>query len=330
MNAGPTYTKDKQKYPLVSFIITDYNVPPHMLRECMESLMALALSADEREIIIIDDGSDVSPLNEIIDLDPGLIYLRQQNQGLSAARNRGMEIATGKYIQFVDADDLLIATPYNHCLDLARYHNADLILFRSTCKENANTDFLYQGPVSGTSYMRHNNISASACGYLFRRGILGNLRFHEGILHEDEEFTPQLLLRAEHVFTTEAQAYFYRKRQDSIMHKKSERWILKRLNDTEEIINTLRNRANVMPVDERTALQRRIEQLTMDYIYNVIVLTKSEHYLNRCLNRLRQRGLFPLPEREYTRKYKYFCRMANNRIGRKLLIATLPRLKDKE
>ena len=71
--------------PLISFIITYYNLPVEMLRECIESILQLSIPSEEREIILIDDGSDMSPLNELIDYRDQMIYLRQYNQGLRRA-----------------------------------------------------------------------------------------------------------------------------------------------------------------------------------------------------------------------------------------------------
>ncbi|MBR5930182.1 MAG: glycosyltransferase, partial [Prevotella sp.] len=56
---------NQNQAPLVSFIITYYNLPVDMLHECIESIMQLSLQPEEREIILIDDGSDITPLNEI-------------------------------------------------------------------------------------------------------------------------------------------------------------------------------------------------------------------------------------------------------------------------
>ena len=75
------------------------------------------------------------------------------------------------------------------------------------------------------------------------------------------------------------------------------------------------------------ALLRRVHQLTMDFIYKVIVETKNEHYLNRQLNDLQKNGLYPLPNRDYTIKYKLFRRLANTRSGLALLMRTLPLIK---
>ena len=61
----------------------------------------------------------------------------------------------------------------------------------------------------------------------------------------------------------------------------------------------------------------------MDYIYNTILLTRSEEKLNETLEDLRKDGLFPLPDRDYTQKYKWFRRVSKTRLGRRLMCMTL-------
>ena len=61
-----------------------------------------------------------------------------------------------------------------------------------------------------------------------------------------------------------------------------------------------------MPYKDRQALQRRVAQLTMDYLYNIIRLTRSRHYLKRKIQELRRLGLYPLPAKAYTAKYTLF------------------------
>ena len=188
----------------MSFIITYYNLPVDMLHECIESIMQLPLQSEEREIILIDDGSDITPLNEIIDYRDEVIYLRQHNQGLSTARNVGVDISKGRYIQFIDADDCLIKGGYEHCLSILQKESPDMVIFNFTREgTDVDTPYLFAGPVSGTEYMHHTNLRASACGYVFSRKTLGELRFTPHLLHEDEEFTPQLILRADTIYSTD-------------------------------------------------------------------------------------------------------------------------------
>ncbi len=323
MSTQPMYTQSHGKKPLVSFIVAYHNEPIVMLEECIGSILALSLNESERQIILIDDGSDESPISELVSLCPDILYLRQPNQGLSQARNRGLDLATGDFVQFVDADDYLLSSSYEQCLDIIRYKSADMVLFHETNKTTAGTQLDYDGPVSGTHYITHNNLRASACGYIFRYSILLGLRFPNNSLHEDEEFTPQLMLRAESVYVTQGKAYFYRSRKDSITHKADRRWKIRRLADAEQIIYRLKEKADHLPVKERIAMERRIAQLTMDHLYNVIILTHDETHLDHVLQRLSSHGLFPLPDKDYTKKYKYFRKLSNTSWGRKILLTLL-------
>lgn len=311
--------------PLVSFIIPVYNIPTPMLRECLESIMALSLRPFEREIIVIDDGSDTPPLSALGELTDGILYLRQRNAGVAAARNLGLRMATGRFIQFIDGDDRLLQAPYEHVLDLLRYEHCDMVLFDFSNNGESTLPYDDQGPMTGNEMLRTQNIHGSVWGYIFSSSIVGSLRFTPGVsFGEDEEFTPQLLLRAESVMRTTAKAYFYRPRQTSATGTDTMRSHIRRLEDSKSVIFRLRRLADRMPTAERVAMQRRTAQLTMDYIYNIIVMTRSSHYLERKLGELAKRGLFPLPNRNYTSKYTWFRRMTNSKMGRAFLIKTLP------
>ena len=318
----------KEAQPLVSFIVTYYNLPIQMLCECINSIMALSLTSDVREIIIIDDGSEVSPMNGLMQYGDEIIYVRQKNQGLSVARNKGIEMATGQYIQFVDADDHLIKEPYEHCLDILRQDaTIDMVMFDFTSGSSINKTFTDTEIMTGSSYMLKHNIHATACGYLFKRNTLSELRFTPGIWHEDEEFTPQLLIRAEHVCTTDAKAYYYYKHKGSITTHDDEDSKAKRFDDIKGVLNRLQYLCDRVPQIDRIALQRRVAQLTMDYIYQVIVQQRSQKALNACIDELSTKGLFPLPDRDYSQKYMWFRKMTNTRLGRTILLNTLPYLK---
>lgn len=311
--------------PLISFIITTYNLPVEMLRECLESIISLSLSPDQREIIIIDDGSKNAFVNELIEIANDIIYIWQPHRGLSAARNRGLKTATGIFIQFVDGDDSLIQPQYEHCLDIIRYREpVDMVMFKSSASKNHPVEFSYDGPMTGTGYMGSHNLRASGCGYIFRADRLGSLRFTEGLLHEDEEFTPQLLLRVRNLYTTEAKAYFYRRRKESITHDKSEEVKAKRLQDTLGIILHLQALAkNSDDADDRNALERRVAQLSMDYLVNVIRLTRSSKRFDEAIKSLSANNLYPLPDKRYTKTYVLFNHLIKRKIGRILLMSII-------
>ena len=328
MQDSPLHTSLQETQPLVTFVVCYYDLPMQMLCQCVDSILALSLQREEREIIVVDDGSDISPTNALMQYGDDIIYVRQKHSGLSAARNMGINMARGRYLQFVDGDDRLMTEPYNHCLDILRSHeDADMVVFDFTSSTDVSTTYT-DGPVlSGTDFMRHHNIHGSACLYLFRQKTLSELRFTPGIFHEDEEFTPQLLLRAEHVYPTDAHAYYYCLRPNSITSTTDEQKVQKRLDDLHAITHRLYLLADRLPQNDRLALRRRVAQLTMDYLYQIIMQTRSAQQLDTRIAMLRNEGLFPLPDENYSQKYVWFRRMTSTALGRTLLLHSLPLLR---
>ena len=301
----------------ISFIIPYYNIPLDMLHECIESILTLSLQPDEREIIMVDDGSTTGASECIHQFSADIVYIRQENQGLSGARNTGISHAQGTFIQFVDADDKLISTEYNKVIEMLKATDVDMLLWDSQPCER----------MSGIDYMSRYNLHSSACGYVFKRAILDDLRFTQGILHEDDEFTPLLMLKAAVVKATDLHPYYYRMRQESITHQQDKTWTSRRLNDFKGVLTRLSQHRTTLPQQAADALQRRIAQLTMDYLYNTIRLTKSTPYLTNAIEELRKEGLFPLPDKDYTTKYKWFRRLINHPLGLKLLTFIIPLIK---
>ena len=93
--------------PKITFIIPVYNSALY-LEECLNSLLNQSI---HKEIIIIDDGSSDSSLSIILEYQqkhPEILLIKQPNQGAAAARNKGIALATGEFISFIDSDDFLI------------------------------------------------------------------------------------------------------------------------------------------------------------------------------------------------------------------------------
>ena len=304
-----------ERTPLISFIVTYHNEPEALLRACLESIWALPLAEEEAEIIVVDDGSKV-PL--CLSREGGIIHgssqsskagrtkpkiqnIRQEQAGLSVARNTGISHACGRYIQFVDADDCLVPAAYKAVLNHLRNASPDLVLFRmtktpSSIGNNLSIDGegLWKG--SGASFLLHQNLRAAACAYAFRREILGKLRFWPGLFHEDELFTPQLFLRAKSLVELDVKDYFYRQHRGTITHSNSPEQVQKRLDDIRYIIRQLES------LDE-PLLERRIRQLTVDYLQKTWTLTYSFRELRRRCAELRREGILPLPLRRYSLRY---------------------------
>lgn len=312
-----TDTSERQERPLVSFIVACYDIPVDMLRECVDSILAVALSEGEREIVLVDDGSAVDYASLVRNYGDRIVYIRQANGGLSRARNVGIERATGEYVQFVDGDDRLLVDDYDACLRELRERRPDIVLFHlaeSLKPRRAKPVAQY----SAVDYLRRHNLRSSACGYVFRRAVLGDLRFTPGILHEDVEFTPLLFLRASTVVESGRTAYYYRQRESSITHNAVAERIKKRLDDVERILTRLKGHADLLGGAEKTAFGRSVAQYTMDHLYNIIRLSSFDELLQRT-GRLRAKKLYPLPFKCYTLKYFLFAVMSGSRSGLRLM-----------
>ncbi|MGN0234144.1 MAG: glycosyltransferase family 2 protein [Bacteroidaceae bacterium] len=323
--------------PIVSFIITYYNEPLPLLADCLRSvlhvracMMERGMHRDDFEIILVDDGSQASPQEMLGQMDAGIRYVCQKNAGLSAARNAGLELARGEYVQFVDADDALLPQTYCSICPRSR-EESDIILFNFTrqeaswheaqlCMENGSSTprlntfqdgSQHQQVVSGVWYMQHHNLKASACCYLFRKSLIGNLRFAEGLLHEDELFTPLLFLRMHTVCRHEVPAYYYRQRIHTITHSSTSEQVNRRLDSVETVLHRLLDVCATLLSEDRHALMRRVEQLAADYIYNVYRLEVDPDGRSRRLRVLEQMHLLPLPLHFHTLRHGLFSLMTH-------------------
>lgn len=330
--------------PLISFIIPVYNLPAGMVKTCLDSLLSLPLGPHEREIWVIDDGSERPLEGELETSYRAQIHLiRQANGGLSAARNTGLDRASGEYIQFVDGDDALVPEAYATCLEWVRKCRPDWLFFghirgsepaipkgkgaamhpegavgtdgpkgigaERKARPTKVTNALPTNFCTGIEYLGKHNLHASAWGYLFARKLLDKgLRFTPGLLHEDEEFTPLLLLQARRVAATSLPAYHYRIRPGSITLCPDKAHLRKRFADKLYVIKRLKDEAKGA---WKKALTRRWAQMTMDLVYDTYALSHRLAAVNEAIRQLKQEGLIPLPMKGYTPKYGAFATLLN-------------------
>ena len=122
--------------PKVSVIIPVYNVEKY-LRQCLDSVVNQTLK--DIEIICVDDGStdnSLAILEEYAANDDRFIILEQKNQGAGAARNKGLEVAKGEFVHFMDSDDWIETYAYEELYDLIIIKKVDLIKFRAHSYNN--------------------------------------------------------------------------------------------------------------------------------------------------------------------------------------------------
>lgn len=212
----------------ISIIIPIYNVG-ELLRKSVESI--LNQPHDDCEIILVNDGStDLSPIIcQEYSHWPNVKVINKPNGGLSSARNAGVEAASGEYFLFLDADDYL----RHGSLDLlrkltVRYNDFDFIQYRydeagdysdeqAASLDPSNVIILSDRHQMFTKKLELGGIGASACTKLIHRKIFQQLRFREGIIHEDELFTAHLINQAKKAIYISDALYVYVQRQGSII-----------------------------------------------------------------------------------------------------------------
>lgn len=237
--------ENKGKYmgcKLLSFVVPVYNVEKY-LKQCLDSLV---LDVDfDYEIIIVNDGSKDDSECIIAEFQTEHLdivkYIKQENRGLSAARNRGIEVAEGKYITFIDSDDFIIKEKYLQLLDSIRESKCDFIIgnyFKyfdgriEPHKFNKNKrKTLLMNSITSEEYLKlmydyfTDDFDVEAVTQIYSLEFLkqNNLRFYEGIIHEDTMFMFEVLSKANTLCVRDIAFYAYRMREGSIMHSINEK-----------------------------------------------------------------------------------------------------------
>lgn len=223
--------------PMVSVIIPVYNTEKY-LRECLDSVRNQSLTAIE--ILCIDDGSsDQCPaiLEQYAQQDDRITVITQSNSGPSAARNNGIDRARGRYIYFLDADDVLkpgaLDSLYRESEKLALdvlYFDAEVV-FEDPGLAAQYAYYInyyqrsgdYSAVDSGRSLFARlwsaRELIVQPCLQLIKRQFLvdSGVRFFDGIFHADELFTLSLMLKAKRVSHSASVHYIRRIRRNSII-----------------------------------------------------------------------------------------------------------------
>ncbi|PMO31943.1 glycosyltransferase family 2 protein [Vibrio breoganii] len=194
----------------VSIIVPIYNVEKYV-KECIYSV--LSLNELDIEVIAVNDGStdgSLAIVKEISEIDSRVKVYDYCNGGLSAARNRGLSHATKEYVLFLDSDDKLDISCLFDIYQKLKSDDLDCLLYEAavfydegynSVRPNLNyqrpkqlSNQILDGPELFSKLIKLERYSVSACMYVFKKELLGELKFYEGIYHEDVLFTTQLLL----------------------------------------------------------------------------------------------------------------------------------------
>ena len=217
--------------PVISVIVSIYNVQAYV-EKSVQSIQNQTYK--NLEIILVDDGAiDNSGkiCDELAAKDSRIKVIHKSNGGLSSARNEGIKIATGEYIAFVDGDDWIDETMYEDMLSAMQDAKADLAVcnYKEVSKNSVrdtSTDKIkvFEGREILKVFIEEDEayqIQNAAWNKLYKRSLMGDLRFPEGKLFEDIVYTTKLLAKSERsVYLDKAYYNYIFDRSDSIMNSK--------------------------------------------------------------------------------------------------------------
>lgn len=252
--------------PLITIIVPVYNVEKY-LDECLKSLCCQTFP--DYEIICVNDGSTDGSRRILTEWESRIPYMRvidRENGGLSAARNTGLETAKGEYVVFVDSDDWVEPAMLSQLAN--EMNGTDIICYACRRTDNNSYDILKPESNKGWDYYNQHALESRIVPFVciwqrcYRREFLmaNHLQFREGILHEDNEFTPRVCLKAKSVKVIPDVLYNYRVRPGSIMTTRS-------LKNKESLI-TIGNELSELFANE-TGIDRTVVYRALSQYYQV-------------------------------------------------------------
>ena len=205
------------------------------VRSCLESIFRQGLDDDCFEIIMVNDGSldhSFQTIEDIILTHSNILIIEQSNQGLSVARNTGLSYAKGKYIQFIDSDDLLVDNTLQKMLHFAVGSNADFVSadyleVEDGCSSQNGINYEISEKIDVWEGTAHDFFLYKFDGRsfvwrsLYKRQFLNShaIRFIPNICFEDILFNTECLLKSHNCLKIPIPLYIYRHRHDSFVHQ---------------------------------------------------------------------------------------------------------------
>jgi glycosyltransferase involved in cell wall biosynthesis len=216
---------------LLSVIIPAFNCEKSIKRT-VDSIISSGLT--DYEIVIVNDGSTdntASVCNSLCSQYSFIKYAEQENSGVSAARNKGISMATGEYIMFFDADDTAEENSFSECVDIIESKKPDILVFGMSFDYYKNgklyrrdklvpeqTDMLNKEQIKAELESLYNtNSLSSACNKIYRRALISdnNISFNTNyFLMEDFLFSLECINVCENIYCLPKALYYYKQTEN--------------------------------------------------------------------------------------------------------------------
>jgi len=321
----------KTKNPLFSWIVPAYNVENY-IDFCLKSLLNVGLPNDSFEIIIVNDGSTDSTQVIIDDFAlnrSNVMIIKQNNRGLSVARNVGIEHANGTYIHFIDSDDVIInSSLFLKCIEIIKDTELDILTFKNKIiydsyemqdVRECESNFVFSKVMSGQDMWKRYSFIDTATTYLINRQFLidNDIWFKPGQIMEDFGFNLKAFMIAKKCIHTNACIYGYRYNNGSLMHNTSieaQRKLFKHyIANADYAREFVQNNASELSKDSKQVIADRSN-------YQLILCLMRAFKIDNIgsvIKELRQKGLYPFEwckRKEYqNRKIEHFYKISQHK-----------------
>lgn len=276
---------------MISVIVPVYNVEEY-LEECLESIKNQTYS--NIEVILVNDGStdhSQAICERYCQQDPRFRLINQENKGLSGARNRGMTESKGELITFVDSDDVLKEDMLEQLIKQVTSDDIDIVecWYTNDQEELAipspeNVKIIFQGNAQEAlvSLCKDNIVRLNAVAKLFRRQVIVNFPFLEGLFYEDVYGGMGILKQIHKMVKIDYIGYYYRVRSGSIMNREFSLKNLDLFTICDKVEQLYEGNADSLPY-----VQRRLFHLVLMHLVDYRIFEgnpyqeKYVEYLNR-------------------------------------------------
>ena len=265
--------------PIISIIVPIYNVESYLER-CIESI--LNQSFKEFELILVNDGSTDSCkdiCNEYKKRDSRIVVVNKKNEGVSSARNLGLDLAKGEYIGFIDPDDFINKDMYKILFDTIQANNSDMVIcdYYKVNEDDINKFRNLKCNCENIKIKNLNNLESIdnlfltgekfifAWNKLYKRDLFSDLRYEQGRRYEDEYLAHRILYKCKKVSVIEVKMYYYVQRKGSIVNSP---FTVRKFDK----VYAIKDRVDFLREKNLTYLEDKAEKTFIDYfVWNYFV-----------------------------------------------------------
>lgn len=294
---------------------------------CLDSIFNSDLPKGTYEIVIINDGSvdeGANVVEKYKEKHPNILYIVQENQGQSVARNNGIRNSHGEYIWCVDADDT-VSSRVKHVLEvLLQFPELDILStwLKVVTEDNVlvrtgGADNMYNKLVSGREAVIFGYAPGSVCGLLIRKKFLqsNKLFFYPNLTHQDVELSFRAFAYAKEVYFLDETIYNYILHPNSVTQSlfKRKKYIIDNIKIYESFVSLYLNFQNT-DIELSNAIRKYNQSALFGLVYSLWKNRKEWKKLGinkEVLNILEEKGLYPLQGNFYSIKKNLFVKLLN-------------------